>query len=120
MGPAVYRDDANIVHTLVKDGHLSRSLKDFHSLVVFLRDARHRPGEAAVIVRMVFPGVDEGDVARAPRRSPRGVFRPPFLAPLSQGRHAAILRIDNQRGASRRSSLVTDEPQSVIAEMLVG
>ena len=82
MRTPIKRDNSNIVHALVENRDVSRRLQNLDSLVVFLRDARHGPGEAAVIGGNVFPRIDQLILSDALRGCTRLRFSAQFLSPL--------------------------------------
>ena len=95
MRPAVQRDDACVVHHLVEDGHVSRSLDD---LIVVVVPGRHHhagqpsPRDAAREEAGVLRTCGRG-ASRRPRC--RGC-RPPRLRLRVQRRHPTVRRVHHE------------------------
>src|SRR5215510_8011083 len=97
MRPSVERDGADVVHALVEDRHVAGRLQNLRALVVFLGDAWHRPRQASVVERNVFPGIHQLILADTFRRSASLVFHADFLSLLGKRRQASVLGINNDR-----------------------
>src|SRR5262245_20355740 len=97
MWTAVERDDAGVVHHLVRDGDVTGSLENTDVVVVAGRE-HHRGqthGDAAIPEVSIFPRI-----GRTSSGASRKVARSAGTRLVGQRRQPSVLRIDDERAAA--------------------